>query len=82
MRIAGKGQNETLEIAIPMEHTTATSESVKDHVPENGAHVISFLQLSIPQKSVQSLKKCSLLQSMEFQVNLARTSKELCDVCV
>jgi hypothetical protein len=32
----GKGQNETLEIVIPVELTTAATESVKSHVPENG----------------------------------------------
>jgi hypothetical protein len=71
LRIAGKGQNETLEIANPLVHTTATSESVKDHVPDNGAHVISFLQLSFPQKSVQSLKKYFLLQNIEFHLTFA-----------
>jgi hypothetical protein len=35
-QIAGKGQNETLEIVHPVEHTTAATEPDDIHVPGNG----------------------------------------------
>jgi hypothetical protein len=35
-QIPGKGQNETLEIFIPMVLTRFASEAVREHVPENG----------------------------------------------
>jgi hypothetical protein len=36
VRLAGKGHNETFEIAILMKHTSAATNSVDGHVPENG----------------------------------------------
>ena len=33
---AGKGQNATCEIVIPLEHTRLLTEPVDGHVPENG----------------------------------------------
>jgi hypothetical protein len=35
-QIAGKGQNVIFEIAIPMKHTSAATNSVDGHVSENG----------------------------------------------
>jgi hypothetical protein len=35
-QIAGKGQNETLEIFNPMERTKSATDDTGDHVPENG----------------------------------------------
>jgi hypothetical protein len=35
-QISGKGQNETLEIVNPLKHTTASTDAVDGHVPENG----------------------------------------------
>ena len=35
-QIAGKGHNVIFEIAIPMKHTNAATNSVDGHVPENG----------------------------------------------
>jgi hypothetical protein len=35
-RIPGKGDNETLEIVIPLEETWAAVDAVDGHVPENG----------------------------------------------
>jgi hypothetical protein len=35
-QIAGKGHNETLEIVIPMGHTTTAKSVTGIHVPENG----------------------------------------------
>jgi hypothetical protein len=36
MEVPGKGQNETLEIVNPLEHTTTATDAVDGHVPENG----------------------------------------------
>jgi hypothetical protein len=36
IQIPGKGQNETLEIANPVEHTWPVTVTVQGHVPENG----------------------------------------------
>jgi hypothetical protein len=36
IQIAGKGHNVIFEIAIPMKHTSAATNSVDGHVPENG----------------------------------------------
>jgi hypothetical protein len=36
VQIAGKGQNVIFEIAILMKHTTAATNSVDSHAPENG----------------------------------------------
>jgi hypothetical protein len=36
LQFAGKGHNETLEFANPLEHTRAATESVDVHVPGNG----------------------------------------------
>jgi hypothetical protein len=36
VEICRKGHNELYEIVNPMEHTTAATESVRSHVPENG----------------------------------------------
>jgi hypothetical protein len=35
-QIPGKGQNETLEIVNPAKRTTAATDAVDGHVPENG----------------------------------------------
>jgi hypothetical protein len=35
-RIPRKGENETLEIVIPLEETWAAVDAVDGHVPENG----------------------------------------------
>jgi hypothetical protein len=35
-QIAGKGHHETFEIAILMKHTSAATNRVDGHVPENG----------------------------------------------
>jgi hypothetical protein len=35
-QIPGKGQNETLEIVHPLEHTTAATEAADVHAPGNG----------------------------------------------
>jgi hypothetical protein len=34
--IAGKGQNETLEIVNPVKHTKSATDAIDGHVPENG----------------------------------------------
>jgi hypothetical protein len=36
IHIAGKGHNETLEIAITLKNTRAAHNVIQDHVPENG----------------------------------------------
>jgi hypothetical protein len=36
MEIAGKGQNETLEIVNPLRRTKIAKNDTRGHVPENG----------------------------------------------
>jgi hypothetical protein len=40
---AGKGNNETLEIVHPVEHTTAATDAADVHVPGNGGTCHSLL---------------------------------------
>jgi hypothetical protein len=70
-QIAGKGQNETLEIAILMKHTCAATNSVDSHAPENGG-TCQFTKLC------QSVEECVI----GFAIDVKRRRNQLEQVTI
>jgi hypothetical protein len=76
-QIAGKGDDETLEIAIPVEHTRIATDSVGSHVPGNGGTCEQFFASVKVRSNARMAWPCAVLQKMKIVMQCHRTATEI-----